>query len=277
MIRRLFPEDSNQFNFLKSIFKSFDKEFIDRLELFFPMWCMFAFQHYLVKSFDIIIFKRMAIDLNANYIFSLIKEDWIGIVNIIFHTILFLWLMRKYDTFGPFRTVKSDFQTNFLLFLAIYALIDIFIFGKMMLGYFLMSTVLYLIYRSDSYISLALSLLLTIITMLLSISFNEPILATGSAIYLPFLVFSLIFKSKKLIVYAQRYLPLIIFIFIATKELWFGFIGLSYFLFFNMFYYFSLKLFFQFDRCQFYLKGVLRQRIELLLRAELLLYQNLKP
>ena len=77
--------------------------------------------------------------------------------------------------------------------------------------------------------------------MLLSISFNEPILATGSAIYLPFLVFSLIFKSKNLIVYAQRYLPLIIFIFIATKELWFGFIGLSYFLFFNMFYYFSLK------------------------------------
>ena len=241
MIRRLFPEDSNQFNFLKSIFKSFDKEFIDRLELFFPMWCMFAFQHYLVKSFDIIIFRGMAIDLNTNYIFSLIKEDWIGIVNIIFHTILFLWLMRKYDTFGPFRTVKSDFQTNFLLFLAIYALIDIFIFGKMMLGYFLMSTVLYLIYRSDSYISLALSLLLTIITMLLSISFNEPILATGSAIYLPFLVFSLIFKSKNLIVYAQKYLPLIIFIFIATKELWFGFIGLSYFLFFNMFYYFSLE------------------------------------
>ena len=28
------------------------------------------------------------IDLNTNYIFSLIKEDWIGIVNIIFHTII---------------------------------------------------------------------------------------------------------------------------------------------------------------------------------------------
>lgn len=241
MIRRLFPEDSKQFNFLQNIFKSFDKEFIDRLEMFFPMWCMFAFQHYLVKSFDISIFRSMEIDLNTNYVFSLINEDWIGIVNIIFHTTLFFWLMKKYDAFGPFRTVKSDFQTNFLLFLAIYALIDTFIFGKMMLGYFLMSVVLYLIYRSDSYLCLALSLLLTIITMLLSVSFNEPILATVSVVYIPFLVFSLIFKSKNLISYAQKYLPLIIFIFISTKELWFGFIGLSYFLFFNMFYYFSSK------------------------------------
>ncbi|NBV73277.1 nucleotide exchange factor GrpE, partial [bacterium] len=37
MIRRLFPEDSSQFNFLQNIFKSFDKEFIDRLEMFFPI------------------------------------------------------------------------------------------------------------------------------------------------------------------------------------------------------------------------------------------------
>jgi len=82
---------------------------------------------------------------------------------------------------------------------------------------------------------------LTIITMIFSVSFNEPILATVSVVYIPFLVFSLIFKSKNLISYAQKYLPLIIFIFISTKELWFGFIGLSYFLFFNMFYYFSSK------------------------------------
>ena len=119
MIRRFFPEDSNRFNFLKNIFKSFDKEFIDRLEMFFPMWCMFAYQHYLVKSFDIAIFRSMEIVLNKNYLFSLIKEDWIGVSNIIFHTLLFLWLMKKFDFFGPFRTVKTDFQTNFLLFLTL--------------------------------------------------------------------------------------------------------------------------------------------------------------
>ena len=70
MIRRLFPEDSNQFNFLQNIFKSFDKEFIDRLEMFFPMWCMFAYQHYLVKSFDITIFRSMEINLNKLCLFD---------------------------------------------------------------------------------------------------------------------------------------------------------------------------------------------------------------
>jgi len=50
MIRRLFPEDSNQFNFLQNIFKSFDKEFIDRLEMFFPMWCVLSFKHYLINA-----------------------------------------------------------------------------------------------------------------------------------------------------------------------------------------------------------------------------------
>ena len=93
MIRRFFPENSNQFNFLQNIFKSFDKEFIDRLEMFFPMWCMFAYQHYLTKSFDIAIFRSMEINLNTNYVFSMIREDWIGIANILFHTLLFLWLM----------------------------------------------------------------------------------------------------------------------------------------------------------------------------------------
>ena len=92
MIKRLFPEYSNQFNFLKSFFSSFKKDFIDRLEMFFPMWCMFAFQHYLIKSFDIGIFSAMEIVLNKNYLFSLIKEDWIGVSNIIFHTCNLLWL-----------------------------------------------------------------------------------------------------------------------------------------------------------------------------------------
>ena len=241
MIRKLFPEDSNQFNFLQNIFKSFDKEFIDRLEMFFPMWCMFAYQHYLVKTYDIAIFRSMEINLNTNYVFSMIKEDWIGVVNILFHTLLFLWLMKRFDTFGPFRTVKSDFQTNFLLFLSLFSLVDIFLFGKMMIGLFLMNAVLYVIYRSDSYFSMLLAISLTLIALLISVRLNEPILATTSAVYLPFLIFSLAFKSKKLIIYAQKYLPLIMFIFIATKELWFGFIGFSYFLFFNMHYYFSSK------------------------------------
>ena len=241
MIRRLFPEDSNQFNFLQNIFKSFDKEFIDRLEMFFPMWCMFAYQHYLVKSFDIAIFRSMEINLNTNYVFSMIKEDWIGIANILFHTLLFLWLMKRFDTFGPFRTVKSDFQTNFLLFLALFSLIDIIFFGKMMIAFFLMNIILYVIYRSDSYFSIFLALSLTVIVLLLSVNSNEPVLATSSAVFLPFLIFSLVFKSKKLIIYAQKYLPLIMFIFIATKEFWFAFIGLSYFIFFNMYYYFSSK------------------------------------
>ena len=164
MIRRLFPEDSNQFNFLQNIFKSFDKEFIDKLEMFFPMWCMFAYQHYLAKSFDIAIFRSMEINLNTNYVFSMIKEDWIGIANILFHTLLFLWLMKRFDTFGPFRTVKSDVQTNFLLFLAIFSLIDIIFFGKMMIAFFLMNIILYVIYRSDSYFSIFLALSLTAVS-----------------------------------------------------------------------------------------------------------------
>ena len=126
----------------------------------------------------------MEINLNTNYVFSMIREDWIGIANIIFHTLLFLWLMKRFDTFGPFRTVKSDFQTNFLLFLAVFSLIDIIFFGKMMIGFFLMNVVLYVIYRSDSYFSMFVALSLTIIILLLSVSSNEPILATSSALFL---------------------------------------------------------------------------------------------
>ena len=114
-------------------------------------------------------------------------------------------------------------------------------FGKMMIAFFLMNIILYVIYRSDSYFSIFLALSLTVIVLLLSVNSNEPVLATSSAVFLPFLIFSLAFKSKKLIIYAQKYLPLIMFIFIATKEFWFAFIGLSYFLFFNMYYYFSSK------------------------------------
>ena len=115
------------------------------------------------------------------------------------------------------------------------------LFGKMMFGFLLINVVLYIIYRSDSYLSQSLSLILIIIALLFSIKVNEPILATSSAVYLPFLISSLLFKSKNLIVYAQKFLPLIVFIFISTKELWFGFIGLSYFIFFNMYYYFVFK------------------------------------
>ena len=241
MIKRLFPEDSNQFNILKSFFSSFKKDSIDRIEMFFPMWCMLAFQHYLVKSFEIGIFDSINISTNNNYLFSLMMEDLIGLFNIIFHTILFLWLMNRFNFFGPFKTVKSDSQTNFLLFLVIFALFDILLFGKMMFGFFLINVVLYIIYRSDSIFTQFLSLIFIIIALLFSINFNEPIIATSCAVYFPFLISSLIFKSKNLIVYSQKFLPMIIFIFISTKELWFGFIGISYFLFFNMYYYFVFK------------------------------------
>ena len=241
MIKRLFPEDSNQFNILKSFFSSFKKDSIDRIEMFFPMWCMLAFQHYLVKSFEIGIFNAINISTNNNYLFSLMMEDLIGLFNIIFHTILFLWLMNRFNFFGPFKTVKSDSQTNFLLFLVIFALFDILLFGKMMFGFFLINVVLYIIYRSDSIFTQFLSLIFIIIALLFSINFNEPIIATSCAVYFPFLISSLIFKSKNLIVYSQKFLPMIIFIFISTKELWFGFIGISYFLFFNMYYYFVFK------------------------------------
>ena len=241
MIKRLFPEDSNQFNILKSFFSSFKKDSIDRIEMFFPMWCMLAFQHYLVKSFEIGIFNSLNITINKNYLFSLMMEDLIGIFIIIFHTILFLWLMNRFNFFGPFKTVKSDSQTNFLLFLVIFALFDILLFGKMMFGFFLINIVLYIIYRSDSIFTQFLSLIFIIIALLFSINFNEPIIATSCAVYFPFLISSLIFKSKNFIVYSQKFLPLIIFIFISTKELWFGFIGISYFLFFNMYYYFVFK------------------------------------
>ena len=114
-------------------------------------------------------------------------------------------------------------------------------FGKMMFGFFLINVVLYIIYRSDSIFTQFLSLIFIIIALLFSINFNEPIIATSCAVYFPFLISSLIFKSKNLIVYSQKFLPMIIFIFISTKELWFGFIGISYFLFFNMYYYFVFK------------------------------------
>ena len=87
---------------------------------------MFAFQHYLVKSYDSL---NMGIDVNKHYLFSMITEDLIGVVNILLHSLLFL-LMKKFESFGPFRIVKMDSQTNFLLFLSLYAFIDVIIFWK---------------------------------------------------------------------------------------------------------------------------------------------------
>ena len=239
MIRRIFPVGSKQFNSLEKLFKSLNKDVIERIEIFFPMWCMFAFQHYLVKSFDIKIFRVLNIDLNNNYLFSLIREDLIGVISIVFHSILLLWLMRKYDFFGPFRLVKTDFQTNFLLFLVTFSFIDVIFFGKMMLGLFLMLTVLYIVYRSNSLMSKTICFSLTVFTMIFSINMNEPVMATSAVIYLPILLISFFLRTKEMTSFCQKYLLLILFIFISTKELWFGFIGLGYFLFFNL-YYFSV-------------------------------------
>ena len=238
MIKKVFPVGSKQFTFLKNVFSKFDRISIDNLEILFPFWCMLAFQHHLVKSYDISTFRFMDIDLDNGYIFSLVFEDWIGVISIILHSILLLWLMKKFDFFGPFRTVKIDFQTNFLLFTALYALLDIIIFGKMMFGFFLILLSLYILYRSQSFFSQLICLLLTIITLVFSLAINEPILSTSAAIFIPILLISMISKSQKLVFYSQKNLPLIIFIFVSTKELWFGFIGLFYFLLFNMYYYF---------------------------------------
>ena len=174
MIKKVFPVGSKQFTFLKNVFSKFDRISIDNLEILFPFWCMLAFQHHLVKSYDISTFRFMDIDLDNGYIFSLVFEDWIGVISIILHSILLLWLMKKFDFFGPFRTVKIDFQTNFLLFTALYALLDIIIFGKMMFGFFLILLSLYILYRSQSFFSQLICLLLTIITLVFSLAINEP-------------------------------------------------------------------------------------------------------
>ena len=49
-----------------------------------------------------------------------------------------------------------------------------------------MNIILYVIYRSDSYFSIFLALSLTVIVLLLSVNSNEPVLATSSAVFLPF-------------------------------------------------------------------------------------------
>jgi|TARA_B110000467_G_C18200576_1_gene411531 hypothetical protein len=239
MIKRLFPSESSRYKHIQNFFQRIDVDIIDRLEIFFPMWIMLAFQHYLIKSYDTIFNIGIADSLDRYYIFSMISQDWISVVNILLQSILFLWLMNRFESFGPFRSVRIDFQTNFLLFLSIYSFVGVLIFGNMMIGLWLLLLVLYLLYRSDSMRSKFLSLLLTVVVLVLSIYQDEPILSTSSIVYLPFLVITLLFKSKEYLYYAQKYLPFILFIFLSTKELWFGFLGLGYFIFFYSYYYFT--------------------------------------
>ncbi len=149
---------------------------------------MLAFQHYLIKSYDTIFTIAIGNDLDSYYIFSMISQDWISVINILLHSILFLWLMSKFESFGPFRSVKIDCQTNFLLFLAIYSFIGVFIFGKMMMGLFLLFLVLYLLYRSDSTRSKIASIVLTSIALIFSVYQDEPVLSTSAVLYLPFLM-----------------------------------------------------------------------------------------
>ena len=193
MIKRLFPSESSRYKHIQNFFQRIDVDIIDRLEIFFPMWIMLAFQHYLIKSYDTIFNIGIADSLDRYYIFSMISQDWIGVVNILLHSILFLWLMNRFESFGPFRSVRIDFQTNFLLFLSIYSFVGVLIFGNMMVGLWLLLLVLYLLYRSDSMRSKFLSLLLTVVALVLSIYQDEPILSTSSIVYLPFLVITLLF------------------------------------------------------------------------------------
>ncbi|MEE3301514.1 MAG: hypothetical protein VX176_00425 [Candidatus Neomarinimicrobiota bacterium] len=239
MFKRLFPPESSRYQHIQNAFKKMDVDIVNRLEILFPMWIMFAFQHYLIKSYDIAVYRFMEIDLNRDYLFSLIREDWIGVSNILFHSLLFLWLMKKFESFGLFRIVKMDSQTNFLLFLSIYSLIDVMIFGRMMFPLALLILVLYLLYRSDSTQIKIISILLTVVALILSLYQDEPIVSTATMVYLPFLVVALIRRSKQYLHYSQKYLLLILFIFLFTKELWFGLIGLGYFLFFYFYHYFS--------------------------------------
>ena len=241
MLKRFFPSESSRYKHIQNLVKRIDIDMIDRLEMFFPMWIMLAFQHYLIKSYDTIFTIAIGNDLDSYYIFSMISQDWISVINILLHSILFLWLMSKFESFGLFRSVKIDCQTNFLLFLAIYSFIGVFIFGKMMMGLFLLFLVLYLLYRSDSTRSKIASIVLTSIALIFSVYQDEPVLSTSAVLYLPFLIVTLVLKSKEYLHYAQKYLPLIIFIFLSTKELWFGFIGLGYFLFFYSYYYFTMN------------------------------------
>ena len=111
----------------------------------------------------------------------------------------------------------------------------------MMIGLFLLFIVLYILYRSDSLRSKIVSTIITIIALIFSIYQDEPVLSTSSVVYLPFLIVALIFKSKEYLGYAQKYLPFILFIFLSTKELWFGFMGLGYFIFFYCYYYFTIN------------------------------------
>ncbi len=247
MLKRFFPSESSRYKHIQNLFQRIDVDIIDRLEIFFPMWIMLAFQHYLIKSYDTIfnnsIFYDIVIggDLDRYYIFSIISQDWISVINILLQSILFLWLMSKFESFGPFRSVKIDCQTNFLLFLSIYSFIGVLIFGKMMIGLFLLFLVLYILYRSDSRRSKIASMVLTFIALIFSVYQDEPVLSTSAIVYLPFLIVALVLKSKEYLHYAQKYLPLIIFIFLSTKELWFGLIGLGYFLFFYSYYYFTMN------------------------------------
>ena len=241
MLKRFFPSESSRYKHIQNLVKRIDIDMIDRLEMFFPMWILLAFQHYLIKSYDTIFTIAIGNDLDSYYIFSMISQDWISVINILLHSILFLWLMSKFESFGPFRSVQIDCQTNFLLFLAIYSFIDVLIFGKMMIGLFLLFLVLYSLYRSDSTRSKIASIVLTSIALIFSVYQDEPVLSTSAVLYLPFLIVTLVLKSKEYLHYAQKYLPLIIFIFLSTKELWFGFIGLGYFLFFYSYYYFTMN------------------------------------
>ena len=105
MLKRFFPSESSRYKHIQNLFQRIDVDMIDRLEIFFPMWIMLAFQHYLIKSYDTIFNTIIGSDLDRYYIFSMISQDWISVINILFQSILFLWLMNKFESFGPFRSV----------------------------------------------------------------------------------------------------------------------------------------------------------------------------
>ena len=59
MLKRLFPSKSSRYKHIQNLVKRINTDIIDRLEIFFPMWIMLAFQHYLIKSYDIAVFSGL--------------------------------------------------------------------------------------------------------------------------------------------------------------------------------------------------------------------------
>jgi hypothetical protein len=96
MLKRFFPSESSRYKHIQNLVKRIDIDMIDRLEMFFPMWIMLAFQHYLIKSYDTIFTIAIGNDLYSYYIFfiiELVKMNDINNKNNLIHLTWFTQLL----------------------------------------------------------------------------------------------------------------------------------------------------------------------------------------